>query len=569
MNRLKITCYFILAAVLFSACRKEYSLEGGGLKVPSGTWEFKDSLKQYIGNMDTAYIVSPAGSGTKELHLIGRSADGSQTFHMHLFATTFTTGTYKASLFQSSFEYTMPAKTLYEANELIGEFIVTITSFGNNVISGTFAGAAADSANKTINLSQGKFTSTIAASASGVSTGVLGDSAGNCKPVILGGAYLKGAALTTSNTVQVQVVVATPGSYSITSNTVNGVTFSKTGTFSSTGPQTVLLDGSGTPVNSGIQNFTISYGNSQCAFKIDFASPASGTLGGNGADCTPVTPAGVYTQGIDLTAANTIQIQVNVTTTGAYTISTNTVNGVSFTKSGTFTSTGIQDVILTGNGLPQSAGLQTFAVSFGTSVCNFNITFQPGTTPNDYFPLTVNSNWTYIDATATRTYYTSVIDYAPSLGGNTYQTIAVSGAAGDPALDSLYYRKPGGDYYQYVDYSDVVPLDQPVAGEFIFLKDNVPAGTTWSSPTVSGTINGAPITAYITMTILEKAVPLTIGNFNFPDVIKVKYEYFISSDPVAIETDYRWFAKNVGEINDSFEPNASVNSYLIADYHIF
>ena len=312
MKLLKITFYLFLAAVLFNACRKEYSLEGGGLKVPSGTWEFKDSLKQFQGNMDTAYINSSAGTGTKELHLIGTSADGSQTFHMHLFADTFKTGTYKASLFQSSFEYTIPAKTIYQADQLIGEFIVNITSFSNNYISGTFSGAALDSANKIKNLSQGKFTSTIGISGTAVSSGVLGDSSGNCKPVTLAGVYTQGIALTSANTVQVQVTVAVAGTYSITSNTVNGVTFSKAGTFTSTGVQTVILNGSGTPANSGNQNFTISYGNSQCGFTINFGTPASGTLGGGGGNCTPFTIAGVYQQGIALNSSNTVQIQVNV-----------------------------------------------------------------------------------------------------------------------------------------------------------------------------------------------------------------------------------------------------------------
>ena len=120
--------------VLFNACAKEYSLEGGDLKVPTGTWEFKDSLKQFQGNMDTAYI-SLSRLATKELQLIGTSADGSQTFHMHLFADTFKTGIYKASLFQSSFDYSIPAKTLYEADQLTGEFIVNITSLPKIILS--------------------------------------------------------------------------------------------------------------------------------------------------------------------------------------------------------------------------------------------------------------------------------------------------------------------------------------------------------------------------------------------------------------------------------------------------
>ena len=59
-------------------------------------------------------------------------------------------------------------------------------------------------------------------------------------------------------------------------------------------------------------------------------------------------------------------------------------------------------------------------------------------------------------------------------------------------------------------------------------------GTTWISPNINGTIGGVPFTAFIKMTILAKAVPVTIGTFNFPDVIKVKYEYFITGESKCI-----------------------------------
>ncbi|MGI8580573.1 MAG: hypothetical protein ACR2KX_00120, partial [Chitinophagaceae bacterium] len=58
-------------------------------------------------------------------------------------------------------------------------------------------------------------------------------------------------------------------------------------------------------------------------------STALGTLGVSAGACTPVTIAGSFTQGVPLTTTNTAAtVQVTVTTIGAYTISTNTVNGV-------------------------------------------------------------------------------------------------------------------------------------------------------------------------------------------------------------------------------------------------
>lgn len=564
----KIAFYLFLTLVFLNACRKEYSIESGGLK-HTGSWQFNDSLQLFSGNMDSVYIDS--SSSTKVLHLIGTSLNGSQTFHMQLFADTFKTGTYKASLFQSSFQYSATAKTIYQADQLVGEFIVNITTYSNTLIAGTFSGAAIDSANNIKQLTLGKFSSTI--TGAGVSSGVLGDSSGNCKPATLSGTYTQGVALIGANTVQVQVTVAAAGTYSITSNSVNGVTFSNTGTFTSTGVQNVILQGSGTPLSSGVQNFTISYGNSQCAFKINFGTAATGTLGGGGGSCTPFTIAGTYQQGVLLTTSNTIQIQVSVTVPGNYNITTDTVNNVSFSNSGTFTSTGVQIITLTGSGTPLNAGAQNFAVTFGASTCNFSITFLPAAPPiGDYFPLTLNSNWTYslVGGTAADSVHSAVISYSPTFSSNTYKTIAAYDVPPAAAFDSLYYRKPGGgDYYQYADYSNYISFDAPVSGEFIFLKDNVANGTTWSSPTVSGTIGGLPVTAFIKMTILAKAVPVTIGLFNFPDVIKVKYEYFVSGIPIAVETDERWFAKNVGEIHDSINYGTITDIYDIGAFQIF
>lgn len=574
MKHIKIALYFFTAIVLLNACKKEYSIEHAGKTTSTGTWQFNDSTQLFTGNIDSAFIDSSASLNTKILHLIGTSLDGKQSFNLQLYATSFTTGTYKASLFQSTFLYTAGSNNIYQASQLIGEFIVNITALTSTNISGTFSGSALNSTNKLIQITQGKFTSAFSntGNAGGVSSGVFGDSSGTCKPVTLAGAYSQGIALDSTNTVQVQVIVATAGTYSIKTNTVNGVSFSKTGTFASAGVQTIILNGSGTPTNSGDQHFTLSYGNSQCDFKINFAPPASGTLGGGGGSCTPFAIAGTYQQGIPLNASNTVQIQVNVTALGNYTIATNAANGVLFSKTGNFIATGIQTITLSGSGIPLNAGPQNFTVTFGTSNCSFSLSFLPGVAPSgDYFPLTSNSNWTYnlAGGTPTDSVHTAVIGYSPVFGSNTYSTIAYYNVPSVGAFDSAYYRKPGGDYYQYVKFSNIIPFDQTVEGEYVFLKDNVASGTTWASPNISGTVSGIPVTGYIKMTILAKAVPVTIATFNFPDVIKVQYEYFITGNPAAVETDERWFAKNVGEIHHSINSISLTASYDIGAYYIF
>ncbi|MDQ2721380.1 MAG: hypothetical protein M3Z26_16680 [Bacteroidota bacterium] len=466
MKLFKIVFALFVTAMLFNACSKEYSVENGGLKLPVGNWEFVNGSASYSGNMDSAYIIS--GGATKELHLDGTSIQGNQNFHLVLYSDSFRLGTYKASLFQSNFAYTTTAKTIYQASQLIGEFIVNITSFSNGLIVGTFSGTAKDSSNNLKQITAGKFKATFGnAGATPTSSGVLGDSLGNCKPVILNGPYIQGIAMTAANTVQVQVVVAVAGSYTITTNLANGVAFSNTGMFSNTGVQNILLNASGTPLLSGDQVYTLHYGNSQCAFKI---------------------------------------------------------------------------------------------------------TFLPGMAPTgDYFPLTVNSNWTYgLDGgTPADSIYRTVIGYSLSVNGNTYNTITQSQSASSPAGDSSYYRKPGGDYYQYMDFSQTFHFDNPVKQEFIFLKDNVPANTTWQSATINATIGGMAFSGYAKMTLLSKAVPVTIGSFDFPDVIKVKYELFITGVPVAIQTEERWFAKNVGEIYTSTSDGTNTETFQVGQFHIF
>ena len=69
--------------------RKNIVLKAKGLIVPTGTWQFNDATQLFAGNMDSAYIDFSASANTKELHLIGTSLDGSQSFHMELFARYF------------------------------------------------------------------------------------------------------------------------------------------------------------------------------------------------------------------------------------------------------------------------------------------------------------------------------------------------------------------------------------------------------------------------------------------------------------------------------------------------
>lgn len=566
---------FFVIAILFSACQKEYSIEHGNTQVTVGNWEFSNGSVKYSGDMDTVYQTR-AGS-INELLLIGKTKDGSQSFEMHLYADSFKIGTYKASAFQSAFAYTSSSgKAVYQAAQLLGEFTVNITTINDQSIQGNFSGNAKDSTGNIIQLTDGKFKASFSTSTiNPASSGVLGDSSGNCKPVIIFGNYAAGIPVNNTNGVQIQVTVAVPGAYTITTNTVNGISFSKSGIFQFTGPQNVLLTATGTPTTPGKNNFILNYGNSQCAFALNILGDATGTLGSGGGNCTSFILAGTYQQGIALNTGNTVQIQVNISTPGVYHIKSDIANGISFSGTGILVTPGLQTVTLTGIGTPLNQGLQNFTVNYGTSTCGFPITFLPPVGPSDdYFPLTLNSNWTYDLNTGSSVDQINfkVINYSPTYGGESYQTIRQTQTQSNAVVDSFNYRKTGGDYYEYINFSKYFGFDNYVGSEFIFLKDNVGSTQTWNSPVIKGTISGVADSGYIEMTILAKGVPVSLSGYNFPDVIKVQYKYFISVNPNPVLIQERWFAKNTGEIYFSSVNGTNSLIYQISSnppYQIF
>jgi len=425
MRFLRTSLFLAIISVSLSNCQKEYSLEGGIKKFAAGDWEFKEGNTQFVGTIDTAYIQVLAGN-KKKMNLIGTSLNGTQTFHLNIYtADSFLLGYYKASLVETDFQYRDPAKTLYLADQQVGEFVVNISELSNNHITGTFSGDALDTLSSIKAITEGKFSADI---------------------------------------------------------------------------------NLGNNVGTGGTN-------------------ATGNLGSSAGTCTPVVISGSYTKGIAMDATNTVLVQVNVATPGNYSISTNLLNGVKFTRTGNFTTAGVQNVLLNAVGIPANSGNQIYSVSFGSSSCNFSLNFATDNASLDYFPTTANSNWTYSlqGGTSNDSIKTVVMAYTPTFGGVEYQSLNTNTIPPKPVSDTQFYRKPGGDYYQYVDFSNVIPFDNPVIGEYIFLKDNVSTGTSWQSPDFSGFIAGIPVTLTIKMIIVAKNFPFIILSHIFSDVINVKY----------------------------------------------
>jgi hypothetical protein len=192
----------------------------------------------------------------------------------------------------------------------------------------------------------------------------------NCTGATPNGSYGVGIPLNTANTVPIQVNVTTIGTYNITT-TFQGMTFQKQGVFSTTGTNTVLLVGSGTPTTAGVNTVPLTAGSSTCSFVVNVGAAAQFTI-----DCPSVSVNGTYDQGVALGGAHTVDLNVNVTTAGVYAISVGPINGMTFTSNGTFPSTGTQSIVLQGSGTPINAGTSTFTLPGPT--CTFDVVVNAG-----------------------------------------------------------------------------------------------------------------------------------------------------------------------------------------------
>ncbi|WP_131329466.1 hypothetical protein [Chryseobacterium piperi] len=200
----------------------------------------------------------------------------------------------------------------------------------------------------------------------------------NCSDTKAMGTYIQGKELTNSNYLNISVNVTKVGNYTITGTTTNGYNFYGTGVFLNTGIQTVQVLGQGVP--AVIQTDTVQL--SANGLAVDCTPPVTISVlspaGVYTMSCGSATPNGVYKVGVTLTSSNTITLPVNVSALGSYTITTNTVDGISFSGSGTFTSTGNQNITLQGVGSPTSTSVKKITITSNSqggvaTTCNVNV----------------------------------------------------------------------------------------------------------------------------------------------------------------------------------------------------
>ncbi len=329
----------------------------------------------------------------------------------------------------------------------------------------------------------------------------------NCSGFTETGSYALGTALTSADTISASVNVTTVGAYTISTNSVSGISFSVSGVFTNLGTQTVTLAGSGTPTGSGSTSYTITGGTNTCSVSINITAPASAvfTFAGAPSACTLANVNGTYTAQTALTSSNAVAIQVNVTTKGAFSIQTNTQNGISFSAVGSFTSTGVQNVILNGTGTPTAAGTVSFTpTATGVTGCSFSVTIGSGVVQPS--PYSCNLNGVYTDFSSNSSASTLSgfnVSGLNSADGSSFTIVLIlqSGTVHTGTYSSNGSIVTGA----YTDASNATLTGGVGLGSFTL---NI---TTLTSTNVQGTFSGT-----LTNSAKTKTITVTNGVLNLP-----------------------------------------------------
>jgi hypothetical protein len=307
--------------------------------------------------------------------------------------------------------------------------------------------------------------------------GSLWDSTSTCLPDSVHGTFYGGITPGSDTAyVEVQVNVTQTGSYSITSDLQDGFEFADSGFFSSTGLNTIHLKPLGTPIIPTTSTFSISFDSSFCSFTVVIQDSTGTGLGGQHLDaqgslwdstgaCLPNTVFGTFYNGIkpgNDTAY--VEVQVNVTQTGSYSIVSDLQNGFEFSDSGFFNTTGLNTIRLKPIGVPIIPIATTFSINFGSSLCAFTVNVKDSTGSGVVVGTTAGT-WQFTQGTSN---YAGIITDASkdnSTGVVTFVNLSGNGSTGDTSM-TLNFSILGSDI-QPGTYTTIPNTIQFSSGDFL------------------------------------------------------------------------------------------------------
>lgn len=262
------------------------------------------------------------------------------------------------------------------------------------------------------------------------------------------------------------------------------------------------------------------------------STSAKGFLTSFQQSCNPGRVHGIWYNGVSAgTDSNYVEVTLNVTSAGSYNITTDKLNGVSFSGSGAFSSSGVYKVRLKPSGAFVNWGPTSFPVRFDSSSCNFIVYVQ------DSAALSMADNtW---ELTASGNYYNGPVNGQSSPGlnfppgaatafdflgtgwsGRTEDTVmAIDISGGGSILDTIPYQTNGNGTSFYIKAMDTTKANPyliqaysspPTAIMTIRISSMIPWITDDTYKTVVyGTFDGGAIDYWHQ----NHVVPITKGRF--------------------------------------------------------
>jgi len=266
-----------------------------------------------------------------------------------------------------------------------------------------------------------------------------------------------------------------------------------------------------------------------CACKKEYSYEGGRISSGH---CSNINVEGKYEIGKDVNDSNFLLVEVDVKSGGSYAITSDTVNGFSFSGSGNIIDSGIVELHLPAHGKPLKPGNSLFTVRYDSSQCQVQVavadTLNNVTQTNntDLFPLAENNVWVYDDLSYPRDSIVETITGDTVLSSSSH-FIMNSFISFFPANNESYYRKFGYDYFAYEavsTFTSALDYAPTIYDDMNFLKDDCKTGETWYTPIYLGRTALAfqQLQLCYIFRCISADVTATINGKNFQHVYKIE-----------------------------------------------
>jgi len=282
--------------------------------------------------------------------------------------------------------------------------------------------------------------------------------------------------------------------------------------------------------------------------------------------CTNIVTQGNYLIGKELTDSNFLLVEMHIAAKGFYTITSDTINGFSFSGSGNVADTGIAEIKLAAHGKPVNPDTSLFTVQYDSSFCQVQVVSLDTlsnvvkTTNTDLFPLAENNAWSYDDLSYPPDSIVNTMTGDTMLNSISHYVVS-SFISFFPATNESYYRRSGVDYFGYEavsTFSSALDYAPTIYDDMNFLKEDCQTGQTWSTPVYSGRTSLGVQVAQLRYDFrcIGADVIVAINGKTFLHVYKIEMRPWVADSGAALqptgEIHTSYYARGIGLIYREF-----------------